>query len=270
VVVAVGWPPLYFEDQGGIVHCANPFTMTASQWLGNLTLTEVWRHHLFGEPIRYILGQSWSLCYEEQFYALCGLLLFLGARRFFVGTVVLTVGVLAVAPLSFVWPGSTKGFFFDGFWLLFALGVLIYYRLNYPPKRLDGLCWLLFGIGPATFMAFCAGVLPENPTLITISYELTIGSVFSLVLLFLHGRDAALMQSQLMRPFAFCGTMCYSLYLIHWPLAEIVGLACYHLGVRHMWDTLLITVPLVMVLSIGAAWVFYQLVERHFLNATAR
>ncbi len=34
-----------------------------------------------------------------------------------------------------------------------------------------------------------------------------------------------------------------------------------------VWPTLFVTVPLAVGLSVLAAWLFYQAVERHFLNA---
>src|SRR5262245_2720327 len=76
------------------------------------------------------LGQAWTLCYEEQFYAIAGLILLVCPRRFFWGICALTIATLP-------WFGSSavKGFFFDGSWLSFAGGVLVYHALNYQSKR---------------------------------------------------------------------------------------------------------------------------------------
>jgi peptidoglycan/LPS O-acetylase OafA/YrhL len=161
-----------------------------------------------------------------------------------------------------------RGFFFDGYWLLFALGLLVYYRLNYPPVPLDGLLSLVLCLCPVLFLLSTFGVLndPRHNSLGTLSYELTIGSLFSLLLLFLRRWDGAFMSSRLLWPLALCGQMCYSLYLIHWPIAEVIGLGCFLLGVHGLVATLLITVPLTMATSIAAAWLFHRFVERHFLN----
>ncbi|MBP7634581.1 acyltransferase, partial [Candidatus Ozemobacteraceae bacterium] len=48
---------------------------SCQQIIGNLTLTETWRPLLFSEPEYLLLGPAWSLCYEEQFYFLMGLMI---------------------------------------------------------------------------------------------------------------------------------------------------------------------------------------------------
>jgi peptidoglycan/LPS O-acetylase OafA/YrhL len=60
--------------------------------------------------------------------------------------------------------------------------------------------------------------------------------------------------------------MCYSLYLIHWPLCKIVGNLLFLAGVRGFIPVLTITLPVVTAVSLLAGWAFHQLVERHFLN----
>ncbi|MES1255954.1 MAG: acyltransferase, partial [Acidobacteriota bacterium] len=52
-----------------------PWWYSPWQWLGNLTLTETWRHHVVGGPRGHFPGQAWTLCYEEQFYMVVGALL---------------------------------------------------------------------------------------------------------------------------------------------------------------------------------------------------
>ena len=48
-----------------------PRALDGWQWLGNITLTETWRPHFGGPPRQVFTGVAWSLCFEEQFYALC-------------------------------------------------------------------------------------------------------------------------------------------------------------------------------------------------------
>jgi peptidoglycan/LPS O-acetylase OafA/YrhL len=267
-VWAVGWPPL-FQHTEGFVHLENPTTFTAGQWLGNGTLTESWLSQFTTGHATYILGQAWSLCYEEQFYALCGLLLLLSPRFFFTGAAAITACTLLLLPFSLSSSGEAwHGFFFDGRWLLFALGVLIYYKLNYPPTKYDCVLLLLFLLGPLLFL-LCL-FLPAHAFAsnwpITLSFELTAGSVFGMALLGLHPADERLIRSRWLKPLAFCGKMCYSLYLVHWPIAELVGHALFLLGVRSPWATFLLTVPAVTLVSVGVAWLFHVAVERRFLN----
>jgi len=71
------------------------------------------------------------------------------------------------------------------------------------------------------------------------------------------------------RPVAGLGLMSYSLYLVHSPLLAAANIAMrpLHLTTLQNWALLtFVGVPLTVV----AAWVFFQLVERHFLNTHQR
>src|SRR5205823_5087004 len=106
---------------------------TTPNWVGNFTLTEGWRPRLAGGPEHFLLRNTWTLGYEEQFYALAGVLLLIAPRRFFTLAGVLTAGTL-LARLIFRARGiDTSGFFFDGLWLPFAAGLLVYQCVNYLP-----------------------------------------------------------------------------------------------------------------------------------------
>jgi peptidoglycan/LPS O-acetylase OafA/YrhL len=106
-----------------------PQWLTKWQWLGNLTLTEGWRWHLTRGVEDVFLPPSWTLCYEEQFYFLVGLVLILTRRFFFfaLGFLTLIVAILFLFP----WPGLyTTGLFLDGRWLMLC------YKLC-PPAMVD-------------------------------------------------------------------------------------------------------------------------------------
>jgi peptidoglycan/LPS O-acetylase OafA/YrhL len=63
---------------GGLIRNSGflrPWWYSPAQWFGSITLTEIWRSHVFGGQKGLILGHAWTLCYEEQFYAVCGALL---------------------------------------------------------------------------------------------------------------------------------------------------------------------------------------------------
>ncbi len=72
--------PNLFSDEAPPFY---PWRLTPAQWLGNITLTETWRYHALGDPPGQFLGIMWTLCYEEQFYAVAGLILLLSPRRIF-------------------------------------------------------------------------------------------------------------------------------------------------------------------------------------------
>ena len=60
-------------------------------------MTETWRHHLFGDPRAHFPGQAWTLCYEEQFYFVTGMLLLCARRRFFLGVAMVSLVTLAIS-----------------------------------------------------------------------------------------------------------------------------------------------------------------------------
>jgi peptidoglycan/LPS O-acetylase OafA/YrhL len=124
--------PELFSDPTNKIR--QPQSMSASQWFGNLTLTETWRYHLFGDEKVLLAGHIWTLCYEEQFYFVTG-------------------------------------------------------------------------------------------------------------------------------------TMCYSLYLVHWPVVLAIARGLYLGGIESPEQALGITVPLCVVASLVAGWTFHIFVERRFLNA---
>ena len=82
-VAALSLPPAVRPgptSEGMPVH-ATPAEMSAWQWVGSLTLTESWRPSVVGPERRYAMGHLWTLCYEEQFYVLVGLILLAATTR---------------------------------------------------------------------------------------------------------------------------------------------------------------------------------------------
>jgi hypothetical protein len=69
----------------------SPFEFSVSQLIGNTALIESWRNHVAGSPQKYFIEQSWTLCYEEQFYAVTGLILLMAPRRYFSAAALITI-----------------------------------------------------------------------------------------------------------------------------------------------------------------------------------
>ena len=68
------------------------------QWLGSLTLTGTWIGYFTGQQQLCFPIQSWTLCYEEQFYAVVGILLACSGRQFFRTATLVTACVVAQTP----------------------------------------------------------------------------------------------------------------------------------------------------------------------------
>ena len=248
-----------------------PGSLSLPQWLGNLTLTEAWRYHLSDDANARLLlfGPAWSLCYEEQFYLVCGLLLFLAPRRFFGGIALVTLFTVAVAGLSFPkTSASLQYFFFDGRWLLFALGVLVYYIVNYAEGRRRNALVVAMALCVVATAALRYGLLPRmgDDEQRQRMFEYLVAAGFAFSLLLLHRWDGRITASRLLAPLHFCGKICYSLYLIHWPVTILITHGLHSAGVRGVWPTFLVVVPLATSASVVAGWLFYRFVERHFIN----
>jgi peptidoglycan/LPS O-acetylase OafA/YrhL len=234
-------------------------------WLGSITLTGTWLFHFVGRPVWFLLGQAWTLCYEEQFYAVCGLALFFSRRWFFHLLALLTaaIGMIEVFKLSWGYLPALDGFFFDGRWLEFAPGVLLYYRIHHASGRMKSLADVTFCVAPVLL-----GMARWwDPDVYREGY--VVAWAFVALLRILYRWDLPIASSRLLRPGCFCGLMCYSLYLTHWPLCRACSYQLYLAGVRGFWPSLLVTIPLCLALCVGLAWAFHVLVERRFLNTPA-
>jgi peptidoglycan/LPS O-acetylase OafA/YrhL len=263
-LTAVGQADLVSDEYGLIPH---PSRLTWSEWLGYVTLSETWRPHLFGDPELKVVGPAWTLCYEDQFYAVCGLVRLVVPRRFFAGVAAVTVLTLAVAPLGLA-PGgpAIQGFFFDGRWLMFAEGVAVYYVLNYSRSKARGVAAFVALLLAVSALRWGVPAVSVNDLWRNRTGELVWSMGFALALILLHPWDHLMSRSPLFRPLAVCGRMCYSLYLVHWPVTVVITTYFYRAGVRGVWPTLLIVAPLAIAASIVAAWLFHLAVERRFLN----
>jgi peptidoglycan/LPS O-acetylase OafA/YrhL len=259
VVIVGEWlrPGLFCDDVYPFPH---PAQLGAWRWLGNLTLTEGWRGHFVGpKESAWLLGPAWSLGFEEQFYALTGLILLLAPNRLFSAAAAVTVLVIG---LQIVGVGGA-GLFIDGRWLHFAAGVLVYYIANYAPRDRRWLYSVPLVLGVLWALSRPAALVdPEkNPW-----QDGLAAFSFALILIALQPFDGRVTSVSWLRPLSSCGLMCYSIYLVHWPICKILSHLLFDLGLKSPTETLLITVPLCLIASLSAGWLFHIWIERRFLN----
>jgi peptidoglycan/LPS O-acetylase OafA/YrhL len=235
-------------------------------WAGNFTATESWQHHVTGSRVQYLMNNTWTLCYEEQFYAVVGLLLVIATRRFFTGALVLTGLTLICRHVGRWHDLEQAGWFFEGHWLLFAAGILLYYQLTHAGRvgwwSILGL--LLLGI---VYAVIDRSLVPGNENERHFDEYVVVACAFALLLLGVRRWDGAFMNAKLLRPLQWCGRRSYSIYLTHFPVVAALSCLMAQIGFTTPSDWLMVTLPLCVAVALVLGWLFHVLVERHFLNA---
>jgi len=157
-----------------------------------------------------------------------------------------------------------EGFFFDGYWLAFAAGVAVYYRVNHATGLGRFAIDLLLAAGVFTaigqvpnWVEFTQGV----PAALVAAFA------FALALGWLHRWDAVGGSARLLAPLRWCGRMCYSLYFVHGPVVTVLKWVLYSLGVTSNAGTLFVTVPVCVAASVVAGALFHRWVEQRFANS---
>jgi peptidoglycan/LPS O-acetylase OafA/YrhL len=94
-----------------------------------------------------------------------------------------------------------------------------------------------------------------------------VAASFGLLLIALRRWDGPAAGLRWLDPVRACGRRSYSIYLAHLPACVVADLALYDLGLTGFWARALVTVPLASALGVATGWVFYALVEAHFVNS---
>ncbi|WP_422925248.1 acyltransferase family protein [Singulisphaera sp. PoT] len=239
----------------------SPGDLDATQWVGNLTLTEEWRPLVWKPPVAKVFTRvAWSLCYEEQFYSVCFLALLLAPRRL-IGVLAAVTGsafLIRIAAADIGRIESIQGSFLY-LWHEFAIGLAVYWRLNCPGS--STVRRVVEGILVLLGLSGLFGNL-TSPA----AYSITMASLFGLILIGSKRWDAASEGWAWLRPFRACGRRCYSIYLVHLPVCTAGNNWLYEMGLTSFWTRVLVMVPLVSSLAVAVSWAFFWGVERHFLN----
>jgi len=254
------WYPGLLSD--GIFTIPKLETLSAGQWLGNFTLTETWRPYVAGEGTSMILPNTWTLCYEEQFYFIAGVILFAAPRRMFQAAALVTVLSVAVKVASKLAGAHLEGLIFDGRWLLVAAGILVYYRINYATVRQTRVIYALLLLG-ALFAGDPRALLSVDPNH---TIERFVAYSFALAICLLYPFDKRMTGWKWTAPITFCGGMSYSIYLMHPVVTKGISHGMWLAGWNDPIITCFVVVPLCLATSLAASWVFHRLVERRFIN----
>jgi peptidoglycan/LPS O-acetylase OafA/YrhL len=232
-----------------------PRDLTLAQWIGNLTLTETWRPLFGGGASNVFTRVAWSLCYQEQFYVVCVLALWLAPRRLDRALAIATMAIVMLRVM--LWDAGALALIEGSFlmkWHEFAVGVLVFYCLNVgcsvaARRGVElGLVALAL-IGGATQLVSTAAA-----------------ASFGLVLLAMHRWDEQAGLLGWLEPIRACGRRSYSIYLIHLPVAMVCNTLLYDQGLTSFWGRLLVLVPVASAAAVVVGWVFHRTIESHFLG----
>lgn len=260
MIVVGGLDRLGLESwhRNGLTHeLSSVSEVTPAQWIGNLTLTETWRPHIAGEHEHVFTRIAWSLCFQEQFYVVCFLLLFLFRKHFHRALAILTAVIFAaVITLNDVgMSGALKGIF-PVRWHHFAAGLAVYWCLRQETPK-----WARLGlIGSLCLMAGQGIRFGDNQSLAA--------ALFALSLVFVSRFDASIARLRLLAPLRACGVRSYSIYLIHLPVCIVVLNTLDVWGLQSFWVRALVVVPVAVGGSLAASWVFHELVDTPVANAS--
>jgi peptidoglycan/LPS O-acetylase OafA/YrhL len=270
-LLAIGF--WWLADQVPVLaeHCQQRPDMASmpwTSWLGNFLAAESWLPALAGRNhAEYLMRNTWTLCYEEQFYLVAGLALAVWSRGFFTLCGAVTLGTLAARHAGRAGWVHVEGWFFDGHWLLFACGVLAFQSVNQPAlgRKAAAIAVLAAGMAYAVIDRFGLSTRAERH----LNDYIVTACGFAIALIACRRWDARFAALAILRPVAACGKFSYSIYLTHFPL--VVCATCYlgWLGVKRDAWVAFVVIPVTTLASLPCAWLFHQLVERHFMNSAS-
>jgi len=242
--------------------------MPWTAWIGNFLAAESWLPALTGRTgSEYLLRNTWTLCYEEQFYLVAGLALAIWPRGFFTLCGAVTLGTLAARHASRADLLHVGGWFFDGHWLLFACGMMAFVAVNHrsTSRKALAVAVLASGIGYAIFDRLNAFTRTDRH----MDDYIVTACGFAIALILFRRWDARFASIALLRPVTACGKISYSLYLTHFPV--VVCASCYlgWVGITDDAWVAFAVIPATTLVSLPGAWLFHHFVEKRFMNPPA-
>ncbi|MBC7805142.1 MAG: acyltransferase [Akkermansiaceae bacterium] len=211
---------------------------------------------------------SWSLCYELSFYAIVAVSIFAFRKQGWQVMVkalhCVTLIALTIATFAPQW----ASFPFDR-WICFGEGVLLFDMLCGQPwanRTRQGRGFLLVVIslvsGLVATKVFYAGEGYHA------AWNVAIGSVFAVVLYYLHPFDRKVKQTKLLSGIFFVGSISYSVYLIHVLVIGLFRQIAKKIQVPIHWFGLEMAAELIVIFV--ASYIFYRLVESRFMSHKQR
>jgi peptidoglycan/LPS O-acetylase OafA/YrhL len=217
--------------------------------------------HPFDNTTLFVAG-FWSLNYEEQFYLVMGLLMFVAVRL----QKNMLAAVIGIMIFGFAWnlshPLVAHGFFWE-YWVAFGLGALVFYRLCKIRERKGRLAIDLAIISLLVFAIW--GYFGSTTFRWRWMYtEWIVTASFAVMLILLRSWDKTFRSSRLGLVLGAFGLTSYSLYLTHQfnlRASSFFASKLIHLGLPQFSEFFL---RMIFCCAVGA--VFWYFCERPFLN----
>lgn len=224
-------------------------------YITNFFLLESWMPSAaphIGGPF-YILGVSWSLCYDLQFCVLIALYFGFFKRKAFHAMTIFAVALAGYLWLShFSHAKIIGGTLLDGRFVIYYVGVAAYFRVNMAKDLRSKYLVELFLIILAIAFYHEKG---------RVASEIWMASIFSIFLIHIYPSDAKFSQWKFWAPFKYIGSRSFSIYLIHAPIVVLIANVLASIGVRGPLLTLTVVVPVCVGAALLLSEVFYRYVE---------
>ena len=231
----------------------NALHQSALYYLSNFTLTQI----VFRQT--FISNVCWTLCYEVAFYVIVGLAI--AVKSLSEKQLLAALHALTIATLAY-WLIAPKAVFYPlDYWPLFGLGVIVYDLVKHRSLTAKAACVITAGLFVTFALLDLSGGYIGRGTRSTFLTAL----VTAALLWALHSYDEQLMKLKIVQLLSWVGLFSYSLYLTHWLVVGLVLQVLVKLHKETPWICLIVC-PLV---SVAAAFGFYQLFERPFIKKKA-